>query len=105
MGSRPWLRQQLVIGRDLVMRQIGFQVAFLTALVGTGIRFATLFGAGWWVVPTLFTSSAAVRHQVYLPDGASAGCGRGLSAFIGVRFVGMVARTRGGRWVVLGPVA
>jgi len=29
----------------------------------------------------------------------------GLAAFIGVRFVGMVLRTRGGRWAVVGPVS
>ena len=119
-----------------------------------GIGFAALFAAGWIVIPELFTSSAAVRHQAHLLwpwfvgmlpaagivfalDGVLIGAGdnafmrtitivaalggyvpltlaalqwdwgiggvwAGLTAFIGVRLVGMVARTRGTRWVVLG---
>jgi putative MATE family efflux protein len=221
-GLRPQpaiMRQQLVVGRDLILRQVGFQAAFLSAagvasrmgtaqigahqiglqlweltallldsfaiaaqsLVGAalggadvaaaqstawrvaryglwaGVAFAVLFAAGWAVVPEVFTSSEAVRAQAHLLwpwfvgmlplagvvfalDGVLIGAGdvgflrtitliaalavfaplnlaalhfgwgiggvwAGLSAFIAVRFVGMVLRTRGGRWAVAGPVA
>lgn len=131
---RPWrqdwlrVRAQLVVGRDLVLRSIAFQAAFLTAagvaarmgtaqvaahqigleiwefialvldsfaiaaqsLVGAalgsgdvraaratarrvagyglvaGLVTAGLLAAGWGVVPEVFTSSAAVRHQAGL---------------------------------------
>jgi len=221
-GLRPQpaiMRQQLVVGRDLILRQVGFQAAFLSAagvasrmgtaqigahqiglqlweltallldsfaiaaqsLVGAalggadvaaaqstawrvaryglwaGVGFAVLFAAGWAVVPEVFTSSEAVRAQAHLLwpwfvgmlplagvvfalDGVLIGAGdvgflrtitliaalavfaplnlaalhfgwgiggvwAGLSAFIAVRLVGMVLRTRGGRWAVAGPVA
>ncbi len=210
------MRAQLVLGRDLVLRAAGFQVAFLSAagvaarmgtaqiaahqiglqlweftallldsfaiaaqsLVGAalgagdesaarrtawqvaryglwaGCAFSLLFAAGWVVVPEAFTSSHAVQHQahilwpwlvgmlpaggvVFALDGVLIGAGdvgfmrtitlvaavgafaplnlaalhwhwgiggvwAGLTAFIGVRFVGMVWRTRGSRWTVLG---
>jgi putative MATE family efflux protein len=119
-----------------------------------GLGFAALFAAGWVVVPELFTSSSAVRHQAHLLwpwfvgmmpaagvvfalDGVLIGAGdnafmrtitivaglggyvpltlaalhwhwgiggvwAGLTAFIGVRLVGMLVRTRGSRWMVLG---
>ncbi|HEY5031599.1 MAG TPA: MATE family efflux transporter [Actinomycetes bacterium] len=221
-GVRPQrdvLRQQLVVGRDLILRQVGFQVAFLSAagvasrmgtaqiaahqiglqlweltallldsfaiaaqsLVGAalggadpavarstawqvaryglwaGVAFAVVFAAGSEVIPAAFTSSEEVRHQAHLLwpwfvgmlpfagvvfalDGVLIGAGdvaflrtitlvaavgafaplnlaalhwgwgiggvwAGLAAFIGVRFVGMVLRTRGGRWAVVGPVS
>ncbi len=210
------MRAQLVLGRDLVLRSAGFQVAFLSAagvaarmgtaqiaahqiglqlweftallldsfaiaaqsLVGAalgagdesaarrtawqvtrygllaGCAFSLLFAAGWVVVPEAFTSSHAVQHQahilwpwlvgmlpaggvVFALDGVLIGAGdvgfmrtitlvaaigafaplniaalhwhwgiggvwAGLTAFIGVRLVGMVWRTRGSRWTVLG---
>jgi putative MATE family efflux protein len=215
--QRHVMKQQLVVGRDLILRQVGFQVAFLTAagvaarmgtaqiaahqiglqlweftallldafaiaaqsLVGaalggadvavargtawkvaryglwTGVAFAAVYAAGWYWIPRLFTSSPAVAHQVHLLwpwfvgmlplagvvfalDGVLIGAGdvaflrtitlvaavgafaplnlaalafgwgiggvwAGLTAFIGVRFVGMVLRTRNGRWAVVGP--
>jgi Na+-driven multidrug efflux pump len=122
-----------------------------------GIAFGALYAAGWYAVPRLFTSSAAVQHQAHLLwpwfvgmlpaagvvfalDGVLIGAGdvaflrtitivagvgafaplnlaalhwgwgiggvwAGLSAFIGVRLVGMLARTRGTHWVVLGAAA
>jgi putative MATE family efflux protein len=122
-----------------------------------GLAFGALYAAGWYAVPRLFTSSAAVQHQAHLLwpwfvgmlpaagvvfalDGVLIGAGdvaflrtitivagvgafaplnlaalhwgwgiggvwAGLSAFIGVRLVGMLARTRGTRWVVLGAAA
>jgi putative MATE family efflux protein len=122
-----------------------------------GIGFGALFAAGWIVIPELFTSSDAVRHQAHLLwpwfvgmlpaagivfalDGVLIGAGdnafmrtitivaavggyvpltlaalhwhwgiggvwAGLTAFIAVRLVGMVARTRGNRWLVLGVAA
>jgi putative MATE family efflux protein len=220
-GVRPQrdvIRQQLAVGRDLILRQVGFQVAFLTAagvasrmgtaqigahqiglqlweftallldsfaiaaqsLVGAalggadadiaratawrvaryglwaGIGFGVAFAAGWRLVPEAFTSSDAVRHQahvlwpwfvgmlpsagvVFALDGVLIGAGdvaflrtitliaavgafaplnlaalhwgwgiggvwAGLAAFICVRFVGMVLRTRGGHCVVVGPL-
>ncbi len=210
------MRAQLVLGRDLVLRSAGFQVAFLSAagvaarmgtaqiaahqiglqlweftallldsfaiaaqsLVGAalgasdeatarrtawqvaryglwaGCVFSVLFAAGWSLIPQAFTSSQAVQHQahilwpwlvgmlpaggvVFALDGVLIGAGdvgfmrtitlvaavgafaplniaalhwhwgiggvwAGLTAFIGVRFVGMVWRTRGSRWTVLG---
>jgi putative MATE family efflux protein len=221
-GVRPQravMRQQLVVGRDLILRQVGFQVAFLSAagvasrmgtaqigahqiglqlwefaallldsfaiagqsLVGAalggadvsvaratawrvaryglwaGLAFAVVVAAGWSVVPEAFTSSDTVRHQAHLLwpwfvgmlpfagvvfalDGVLIGAGdvaflrtitlvaavgafaplnlaalhwgwgiggvwAGLTAFIGVRFVAMVLRTRGGRWAVVGPIS
>jgi putative MATE family efflux protein len=220
-GARPrprWLimRRQLVVGRDLVLRSVGFQVAFLSAaavaarmgtaqiaahqiglqlweftallldsfaiaaqsLVGAalgssdphvarrtawqvarfglwaGIGFAVLLGAGWFWLPNLFTSSSAVVAQAHLLwpwlvgmqpaagvvfalDGVLIGAGdvaflrtitligavgafaplnlaalhwhwgiggiwAGLTAFVLVRFVGMVWRTAGDRWLVTG---
>jgi putative MATE family efflux protein len=212
------MRQQLVVGRDLILRQIGFQVAFLSAagvasrmgtaqigahqiglqlweltallldsfaiaaqsLVGAalggsdvtvaqatawrvaryglwaGLAFAVVLAAGWQLIPAAFTSSDAVRQQAHLLwpwfvamqpfggvvfalDGVLIGAGdvaflrtitliagvaafaplnfaalhwgwgiggvwAGLAAFIGVRFVGMVLRIRGGRWAVVGTV-
>jgi putative MATE family efflux protein len=119
-----------------------------------GIGFAVIYGAGWLVVPQIFSSDAAVLHQahvlwpwfvgmqpaagiVFALDGVLIGAGdvaflrtitiiagvfafaplnlaalhwhwglggvwAGLTAFIVVRLVGMLWRTRGGRWVVLG---
>jgi len=218
-GVRPdrrVMRAQLVVGRDLIIRAIAFQVAFLSAagvaarmgtaqiaahqiglqlweftallldsfaiaaqsLVGAALggsdasaakamawqvaRWGTyagavlgaLYAAGWLLIPELFTSSAAVQHQahvlwpwfaammpaaglVFALDGVLIGAGdvaflrtitliagvlafapiniaalhwhwgiggvwAGLSAFIVVRLVGMIARTRGDRWLVLG---
>jgi putative MATE family efflux protein len=119
-----------------------------------GIGFAAIYGAGWLVIPELFTSSASVLHQahmlwpwfvgmlpaagvVFALDGVLIGAGdvaflrtitivagvfvfaplnlaalhwnwgiggvwAGLTAFILVRLVGMIWRTRGERWIVLG---
>ncbi len=218
-GLRPqWgvMKRQLVVGRDLMLRQVGFQLAFLSAagvasrmgtaqiaahqiglqlwtftallldsfaiaaqsLVGAalggrdeagarrmawqvaryglaaGLVFAAVYAAGYLVVPRAFTSSPDVVHQahvlwpwfvgmlpaagvVFALDGVLIGAGdvafmagltlvaavgafaplnlaalhwhwglggvwAGLTAFVVVRLVGMVARTRGSRWVVLG---
>jgi putative MATE family efflux protein len=120
----------------------------------SGLVFAALYAAGWWVVPRAFTSDPAVLNQahvlwpwfvlmlpaagvVFALDGVLIGAGdtafmrtltvvagvgafaplnlaalhwhwgiggvwAGLTAFIAVRLVGMFARTRGDRWVVLG---
>jgi putative MATE family efflux protein len=214
--DRVIIRQQAVVGRDLIVRAGAFQVAFLTAagvasrmgtaqiaahqiglqlweftallldsfaiaaqsLVGAalgsedaavarrlawqvarwglcaGVAFAALYAAGWALIPHAFTSSDAVLHQthvlwpwfvgmlplagiVFALDGVLIGAGdvgflrtitvlaavfafapinlaalhwhwglggvwAGLCAFIVVRFVGMVLRTRGNKWVVLG---
>lgn len=214
--DRRVMRAQLVVGRDLIIRALAFQVAFLSAagvaarmgtpqiaahqiglqlweftallldsfaiaaqsLVGAalggsdaaaaramawqvarwgtyaGLVLGALYAAGWIVIPELFSSSAAVQHQAHLLwpwfaammpaaglvfalDGVLIGAGdvaflrtitviagvlafapiniaalhwhwgiggvwAGLAAFIVVRVVGMVARTRGDRWVVLG---
>lgn len=210
------MSRQLIVGRDLILRQVGFQAAFLSAaavaarmgtneiaahqialqlweftallldsfaiaaqsLVGAalgggdervaratawrvaryglwgGVAFSVLLGAGWDALPAAFSSSAAVQHQahvlwpwfvamqpaagiVFALDGVLIGAGdiafmrtltlvaalgafaplnlaalhwhwglggvwAGLTAFIAVRFVGMVARARGSRWVVVG---
>ncbi len=210
------IRRQLVVGRDLILRQVGFQVAFLSAagvaahmgsaqigahqialqlwefsallldsfaiaaqsLVGAalgsadphtarttawqvaryglwaGVVFAVIIGAGWSLIPAAFTSSGSVQHQAHLLwpwftgmqpfggvlfalDGVLIGAGdvafmrtltliagvgafapinlaalhwhwgiggvwAGLTAFILVRFAGMVLRTRGDRWLVIG---
>jgi putative MATE family efflux protein len=215
-GEWGVIRRQLVVGRDLVLRSAGFQVAFLTAagvaarmgtaqiaahqiglqlweftallldsfaiaaqsLVGAalgardpaiarhtawrvaryglwaGVVFAVILAAGWYVLPRAFTSSSDVVAQahvlwpwfvamqpfggvVFALDGVLIGAGdvgflrtitlvaavcafaplnlaalhwhwgiggvwAGLAAFIVVRFVGMVWRTRGDRWVVVG---
>ena len=214
--DRATMRRQLRVGRDLVVRSLGFQAAFLTAagvaarmgtaqiaahqiglqlweftallldslaiaaqsLVGAalggsdaatarhvawrvarlgawaGLAFTALYGALWWVAPQAFTSSAATQHQVHLLwpwylalwvpagvvfalDGVLIGAGdvgfmawltvvagvgafapldlaalhwhwgiggvwSGLLAFVVVRLAGMVARTRGSRWQVVG---
>jgi putative MATE family efflux protein len=34
--------------------------------LGAGVVFAVLLGAGWWLVPAAFTSSAQVQHQAHL---------------------------------------
>lgn len=221
-GLRPnaqVMRQQAVVGRDLVVRALGFQVVYLAAagvaarmgtaqvgahqiglqlweftallldsfaiaaqaLVGAalgaaavaaaratawqvsryglwaGLALAVVFAAGWAAIPALFTSSVAVQEQAHLLwpwlvgmlpvggvvfalDGVLVGAGdvgflrtitlvgaigaflpvdllalrlgwgiagvwAGLAAFIVVRFVGMVMRVRGSRWVVTGPVS
>ncbi|HEV2886628.1 MAG TPA: MATE family efflux transporter [Jatrophihabitans sp.] len=210
------MRSQLVVSRDLVIRALAFQAAFLTAagaagrigaaqlaahqvglqlwefiallldsfaiaaqaLVGAalgggavaaakstawrvsryglvaGVLFAAVMAAGWYPIPALFTSDAGVREQahvlwpwlvamtpvagvVFALDGVLLGAGdnayirtvtvvaalggfvplcllavrldwglagvwAGLAAFIGLRFVGMVWRTRSGRWLVVG---
>ena len=215
----PVLRAQLVLGRDLMLRQAGFQIAFLSAaavatrmgtaqiaahqigmqlweftallldsfaiaaqsLVGAalgaeragtaratawqvaryglwaGVGFAAVLLAGWLLIPDAFTSSAAVRHQAHLLwpwfagmepvcgvvfalDGVLIGAGdvrflrvitlvaavgafaplniaalewhwgiggvwAGLTAFLVVRFAGMVTRVRGDRWLHLGTAA
>jgi putative MATE family efflux protein len=207
---------QLVAGRDLLLRSVGFQVAFLSAagvaarmgtaqvaahqialqlwefiallldsfaiaaqsLVGAalgagdasvarrtawqvarygliaGIGFSVLLTAGYTVIPLAFTHSPPVIHQahvlwpwfiamwpaagvVFALDGVLIGAGdnafmrtitviaavfafaplnlaalywhwgiggvwAGLCAFIAVRLVGGIARTRGDRWIVLG---
>ncbi|HEX8306683.1 MAG TPA: MATE family efflux transporter [Jatrophihabitans sp.] len=212
----PVMRAQLVVSRDLVIRALAFQAAYLTAagaagrmgaaqlaahqiglqlwqfiallldsfaiaaqaLVGAalgggavaaakstawrvsryglvaGVVFAVIMAAGWYLIPALFTSDAGVREQahvlwpwlvammpvagiVFALDGVLLGAGdnafirtitvvsalggfvplcllavwldwglsgvwAGLAAFIGVRFVGMVWRTRSGRWLVVG---
>lgn len=119
-----------------------------------GVGFAALYGAGWFVLPQLFSSSPEVVGQahvlwpwfvamlpaagvVFALDGVLIGAGdvrflrtitiiaavgaftplnlaalhwhwglggvwAGLTAFIGVRLVGMLARARGDRWLVLG---
>jgi putative MATE family efflux protein len=219
VGLRPdrrVMRAQLVVGRDLIVRAVAFQVAFLSAagvaarmgtaqiaahqiglqlweftalvldsfaiaaqsLVGAalggsdeaaarrmawqvarwgtyaGIGLGAIYAAGWSLIPRIFSSSPAVHHQthvlwpwfvammpaaglVFALDGVLIGAGdvaflrnitvvagvlafapinlaalhwhwgiggvwAGLGAFIVVRLVGMVARTRGDRWVVLG---
>jgi putative MATE family efflux protein len=210
------MRAQAVVGRDLILREVAFQVAFLSAaavaarmgtaqiaahqiglqlweftallldafaiaaqsLVGAalggsdaalarqmawqvsrwglyaGCGFAAFYAAGWELIPEAFTSSSAVAAQAHLLwpwfvgvlpaagllfalDGVLVGAGdvgflrtitilagvfafaplnvaalhwhwgiggvwAGLAAFVMVRFVGMVLRTRGDRWVVLG---
>ena len=214
--DRAVMRAQVVVGRDLIVRALAFQFAFLSAagvaarmgtaqigahqiglqlweltallldsfaiaaqsLVGAalggsdaagarrmawqvsrwglyaGIVIALVLAAGWFVIPEIFTSSPSVQHQahvlwpwfigmlpaagiVFALDGVLIGAGdvaflrtitiiaavfafaplslaalhwdwglggvwAGLAAFILVRFVGMVFRTRGDRWVVLG---
>lgn len=219
VSSRPeWavMRKQLVVGRDLILRSAGFQVAFLSAagvasrmgaaqigahqiglqiwefiallldsfaiaaqsLVGAalgsedvgaarrtawqvaryglwaGCAFGAATGVLWELLPAAFTSSASVQHQahilwpwlagmqplagvVFALDGVLIGAGdvaylrtltlvagvaafapinlaalhwhwgiggvwAGLSAFILVRFVGMILRARGERWAVVG---
>ncbi|MDQ1742835.1 MAG: hypothetical protein QOE23_1174 [Pseudonocardiales bacterium] len=210
------MRSQLVVSRDLVIRALAFQAAYLTAagaagrmgaaqlaahqiglqlwefiallldsfaiaaqaLVGAalgggavaaarstawrvsryglvaGVVFGSAMAAGWYLIPALFSSDAGVREQahvlwpwlvammpvagiVFALDGVLLGAGdnafirtvtvvaalggfvplcllalwldwglsgvwAGLAAFIGVRFVGMVWRTRSGRWLVVG---
>jgi putative MATE family efflux protein len=210
------MRAQLVVSRDLVIRALAFQLAFMAAaavagrmgaaqlaahqvglqlwefiallldsfaiaaqaLVGAalgagvaavakatawrvsrygfvaGVVFGALMAAGWYVIPALFTSDAGVRQQthvlwpwlvlmmpaagiVFALDGVLLGAGdnafvrsltvvaalggflpvcllalrldwglsgvwAGLTVFIAVRFVGMVWRTRTGRWLVVG---
>jgi len=210
------MRSQLVVSRDLVIRALAFQAAYLTAagaagrmgaaqlaahqiglqlwefiallldsfaiaaqaLVGAalgggavaaakstawrvsrygvaaGVVFGLVMTAGWYLIPALFTSDAGVRGQahvlwpwlvammpvagiVFALDGVLLGAGdnafirtvtvvaalggfvplcllavrldwglsgvwAGLAAFIGLRFVGMVWRTRSGRWLVVG---
>lgn len=212
----PTMRAQLVVGRDLLLRSLGFQASFLTAsgvaarmgvaqvgahqialqlwlflalvldafaiaaqsLVGAalggsdvatarrtawrvarlgllvGVVVGALVAAGHSVVPALFTSSDAVRQQaailwpwfvvmmpaaglVFALDGVLIGAGdvaylrnltlvaallffvpidlaalhwqwgiggvwAGLTAFMGVRLVGMIIRCSGQRWLVLG---
>lgn len=214
--DRKVMRKQLVVSRDLVVRALAFQAAYLTAagaagrmgaaelaahqvglllwtfiallldsfaiaaqaLIGAalgggavaaakrtawrvsryglvaGVVFGLVMAAGWHLIPTLFTSDAGVREQmhvlwpwlvcmmpvagiVFALDGVLLGAGdnafirtvtlvgalggfvpmcllalwldwglsgvwAGLAAFIGVRFVGMVWRTRSGRWLVVG---
>jgi putative MATE family efflux protein len=139
-------------GDARVARRVAGQVARWG--LGAGAVFGVVFGAGWWVLPRLFTSSPAVWHQAHLLwpwfvamlpaagvvfglDGVLIGAGdvafmrtltivaalggfvpltlaaaywnwgiggvwAGLTAFILVRLVGMVWRTRTDRWVVLG---
>ena len=122
------MRKQLVVSRDLVLRSVAFQAAFMTAagvagrmgaaqlaahqvglelwefiallldsfaiaaqsLVGaalgsgdadiarhtalrvsryglaSGVGFAALLAAGWWVVPAAFSSDSGVQHQAHL---------------------------------------
>jgi putative MATE family efflux protein len=210
------MRRQLVVSRDLVVRSLAFQLAYLTAagaagrmgaaqlaahqvglqlwefiallldsfaiaaqsLVGAalgagqidiatatawrvsrygiaaGAVFAALMAAGWYAVPALFSSDPAVQQQahvlwpwliammpvgglVFALDGVLLGAGdnafirsitlvaallgyvplclaavhfgwglagvwAGLASFIGIRFIGMAARTRSGRWLVVG---
>jgi Na+-driven multidrug efflux pump len=119
-----------------------------------GFGFAAVYGAGWLLVPQIFTSDPAVLHQahvlwpwfigmqpaagvVFALDGVLIGAGdvaflrtitiiagvfafaplnlaalrwhwglggvwAGLTAFIVVRLVGMLWRTHGERWMVLG---
>jgi putative MATE family efflux protein len=210
------MRSQLVVSRDLVIRALAFQVAYLAAagvagrmgaaqlaahqiglqlwefiallldsfaiaaqaLVGAalgggavaaakstawrvsrygltaGVVFGALMAGGWYLIPALFTSDAGVREQahvlwpwlvtmmpvagvVFALDGVLLGAGdnafirtitvlgalggfvplcllalrldwglsgvwAGLAAFIGIRFAGMVWRTRSGHWLVVG---
>ncbi len=133
-------------------RRLAWQVARWG--LWAGLAFGALYGAGWFLVPRAFTSSAQVLHQahvlwpwfvgmlpaagvVFALDGVLIGAGdvrfmrtltivaavaffaplnvlalaehwglggvwAGLTAFIAVRLVGMLARTRGSAWVVLG---
>lgn len=133
-------------------RALAWQVARWGLWAGVG--FAALYGAGWFVVPALFTSSSGVLDQshllwpwfvgmlpaagvVFALDGVLIGAGdvgflrtitiiaavlvfapldlaalhwhwgiggvwAGLAGFVAVRLVGMVLRTRGSRWVVVG---
>lgn len=46
-------------------RGVAWQVARYGAAAGA-LFMLLLLGAGWWLVPAAFTSSAAVRHQVHL---------------------------------------
>jgi putative MATE family efflux protein len=45
-------------------RQLARRVARWSAAAGTA--FALFYGAGWWVIPRLFSSSPAVWHQAHL---------------------------------------
>jgi len=120
----------------------------------SGLGFAGIIAAGWFLLPSAFTPDPAVQHQAHLLwpwliamlpvggilfalDGVLLGAGdngfirtitlvaalagyvplalaslhfhwglggvwAGLASFIGIRFVGMVMRTRGGRWLIVG---
>jgi putative MATE family efflux protein len=140
-------------GADIpAARAMAWQVARWGLCAGVG--FAVFYGASWFVLPRLFTSSPAVLTQVHvlwpwfvgmLPaagvvfalDGVLIGAGdvrflrtitiiaavgafaplnlaalhwgwglggvwAGLTAFIVVRLIGMLARTRGSRWAITG---
>jgi putative MATE family efflux protein len=149
---------QSLVGAALGGSDVGLarHTAWRVARYGlwAGCVFAALLAAGWMVIPEIFTSSEAVRHQAHLLwpwfvammpaagvvfalDGVLIGAGdvafmrtltvvaavgafapinlaalrwdwgiggiwAGLAAFIGVRFVGMVWRTAGTRWQVVG---
>jgi putative MATE family efflux protein len=133
-------------------RRMAWQVSRWGLYAGFG--FAAVYGAGWLLVPQIFTSDPAVLHQahvlwpwfigmqpaagvVFALDGVLIGAGdvaflrtitiiagvfafaplnlaalrwhwglggvwAGLTAFIVVRLVGMLWRTHGERWMVLG---
>jgi Na+-driven multidrug efflux pump len=149
---------QSLVGAALGGSDVGLarHTAWRVARYGlwAGCVFAALLAAGWMVIPEIFTSSEAVRHQAHLLwpwfvammpaagvvfalDGVLIGAGdvafmrtltvvaavgafapinlaalrldwgiggvwAGLTAFIVVRLVGMVWRTAGTRWQVVG---
>ncbi len=97
-GWRPtWarVRAQLLVGRDLLLREVGFQAAFLCAAGDVAfMRSLTLASAVGVFVPV----SLAALHWHWGIVGVRAG----LTGFILARLVGMAARTVGPSWVVTG---
>lgn len=72
--SRPWrpawptVRQQLIIGRDLLLREVGFQAAFLCAAgvatrMGTAEIAAHQIGYQLWMLIALLLDSFAIAAQ------------------------------------------
>ena len=72
--SRPWrppwstVRQQLVVGRDLLLRQVGFEAAFLCAAgvasrMGTAQLAAHQIGFQLWMLIALLLDSFAIAAQ------------------------------------------
>lgn len=82
--ARPWrpvwstVRQQLVVGRDLLIREIGFQAAFLCAAgvatrMGTAQVAAHQIGFQLWMLIALLLDSFAIAAQSLV--GAALGAG------------------------------